>query len=269
MLQEAAGITNRTQHRPHRTRNPGASASSVPPPPPSFHRVPQAQARPPGRLEAELVPSPHNGVNHTIQYLIDSAPRVSCLGVSMSMSRHPMRFSSYISASLRYPRSAPRTVFASPRRHLPFFSTSSAERRLRFPTLSTSRHQQREHLPSSTRSQFSTMASATQFYDFKPQNSESLPLDHQIQAAPTIQPTRILHPITRNALTRPRIRRGGPPRGLQGPRRPRRQHGLQVRLHPAVPGPREALQGHLGQAPRVPDPRLPLQPVRRPGARLR
>lgn len=168
------------------------------------------------------------------------------------MSRHPMRLPIYISGFLRYPRSAPRTVLASPRRQLSFLSASSREHRHRFPTPPTSRHQQREY-PSSAKPQFSTMASATQFYDFKPLNSESLCHPRRLSDP---QPRGTFHPQPEPCvpsgelnLTHPRNGRGGPPLRLQGPRHPRRQHGVQVRLHPSVPGPREALQGHLRQAP--------------------
>lgn len=80
---------------------------------------------------------------------------------------------------------------------------------------------------------FATMASATSFYDFKPLDSLSLFL-------PPLAPQR-------NVLTPRRTRPGGPPRRLQRQSRPRCQHGLQVRLHTAVRGPREDLQVHQGQ----------------------
>lgn len=125
------------------------------------------------------------------------------------MSRHPMRLPIYISGFLRYPRSAPRTVLASPRRHLSFLSASSREHRHRFPTLPTSRHQQREY-PSSAKPQFSTMASATQFYDFKPLNSESpLPPTPPVRSATTRRippPARTLRPIRRTQSNTPQKR---------------------------------------------------------------
>lgn len=106
-------------------------------------------------------------------------------------------------------------------------------------------------LPAATRRAFANMASATTFYDFKPLDS--------VYSPQTIPP---LHPLTHLL----RKGRRGPPRRLQGQGRPRRQHGLQVRLHSAVRRTRDPLQERPREARRrLCHPRLPLQPVWRPG----
>lgn len=81
-----------------------------------------------------------------------------------------------------------------------------------------------------------TMASATSFYDFKPLDSMCL------------IPMRA--PIKLSTNTWIRAWPGGPHRRLQGQGRPHCQHGLQVRFHTAIRGPREALQVRQGEARR-------------------
>jgi hypothetical protein len=109
-----------------------------------------------------------------------------------------------------------------------------------------------------------TMSSASTIYDFKP-------LDSTCALVPRLShlhPGLFAHRANQFCLTTNRARQPRPPLGLQGQGRPDRQHRLQVRLHPAVRRPREAVQVAQGEARRrLCHPRLPLQPVRRPGAR--
>lgn len=92
---------------------------------------------------------------------------------------------------------------------------------------------------------YTTMASATSFFDFKPKDSTSL-----TSALSLSHPSPISYlPATATNST---IRKGRPlrPRQAQWQSRPRRKHSLEMRLHPPIRGPREALQGRQGQIPK-------------------
>jgi hypothetical protein len=119
------------------------------------------------------------------------------------------------------------------------------------------------------------MASATSFFDFKPKDSTSPSSTHSacaqhLSTAPrTAAVPQTSLPSHCTQLTPHRARRRIPSLQAQRQSRPRRQHRVQVRFHPAICRPGEALQ-----RPKIPirrllrDPRLPLQPVRWPGPRV-
>lgn len=122
------------------------------------------------------------------------------------------------------------------------------------------------------------MASATSFYDFKPVNSMStlylsLPIPAHILPFSAGRSVTVVVPSIRKVVihkhTHPdtdiqtlRHREGRAQAAVRVHRQgcPHRQHGLQVRLHPAVRRPREALEGPQDQAQRrrLCHPRLPL-----------
>lgn len=110
-------------------------------------------------------------------------------------------------------------------------------------------HQRAQIQPLSTR----TMSSATTFYDFEPVDSTSP-----------------LYPSTKTKLTlKNRNRQTLPPLQPKRQSNPRRQHGLQMRLHPAIRLPRNPLQIPDREVPRhIHNPRLSLQPIRLPRPRL-
>jgi peroxiredoxin len=110
----------------------------------------------------------------------------------------------------------------------------------------------------------STMASATSFYDFKPLDS-TCGLNSNRLTPLLWNGVTPHHPSLQSVYKalanhhRHRERRRRPPRYLQGKGRLDRQHGVEMRLHAPVPGPRVAVQEDLRLAPRpVRHPRLPL-----------
>jgi hypothetical protein len=86
------------------------------------------------------------------------------------------------------------------------------------------------------RALYTTMASATSFFDFKPKDST---FTHH-----TSSPFDTPRPLTIHREGLP-IR----PQQAQWQSRPRRKHGLKMRLHAPIRRPREALQGDQGQIP--------------------
>jgi hypothetical protein len=104
-----------------------------------------------------------------------------------------------------------------------------------------------------------TMASATSFYDFKPLDSKAsrpqpqpipkLPLSYGVTVQPAPQSNSTINAMANHSSTN-RKRRRRPSRHLQRKGRPDRQHGLEMRLHAPVRGPRVAVQEDLRLAPR-------------------
>lgn len=104
------------------------------------------------------------------------------------------------------------------------------------------------------RSNTNTMTSATTFYNFEPIDSAYLPS----------------HPGNyKNMLTKNRNGQTLPPHQPQRQGHSGREHRLQMRLHPPIPRPRDALQIRQRQAPGgLHHSGLPLQPIWQPGPRL-
>lgn len=169
-----------------------------------------------------------------------------------------VKIASIRSADLKYVANRYQYIFtlAAP---IPSTSARLASQTLKLrpaiPAASQRNQRQSQAFRTQTSRQLSNMASATTFYDFKPLDSMHHFPSFLFRA----------HLMLTLSSTRARPTRR-PPR-LQRQGRPRRQHGVQVRLHPAVRRPGEALQGPEPEVPGpVRHPRLPLQPVRGPGA---